>query len=281
MKKKFAFVLMPFSKKFNDIYSFGIKGACEEIGVYCERVDEQIFSESILERVYNQINKADIIIADMSEKNPNVFYETGYAHALNKNVILLTKRAEDIPFDLQHYPHIIYSDQIIDLKQQLVRRLNYFTSSESSQQVNVFESIDIIVNGINIKDIKKLQIIGTGLSMFDKYEDFELEFAFKNTAYDIYDTEPTIQLKLPNGLLDDDFYRDKVIKLPDGKVLYKVGNIPKIFPGAWTDYRNKFSIENDKLQKCNFKTELIFSTRYGTFVYDFELELLPSHKSIF
>jgi len=43
--KPFVFVLMPFKPEFNDIYTFGIKGAAEEAGVYAERIDEQIFAE--------------------------------------------------------------------------------------------------------------------------------------------------------------------------------------------------------------------------------------------
>ena len=45
----------------------------------------------------------------MTGMNPNVFYEVGYAHALNKRVILLTETAEDIPFDLKHTPHVVYA----------------------------------------------------------------------------------------------------------------------------------------------------------------------------
>lgn len=88
--KPFVFVLMPFDKKFDEIYKLGIKSACIEAGAYCERVDEQIYTENMLDRIYNQIAKADIVISEMTGRNPNVFYETGYAHALGKQVILLT-----------------------------------------------------------------------------------------------------------------------------------------------------------------------------------------------
>ena len=80
--KPFVFVLMPFAEQFDDVYQLGIKAACEEAGAYCERVDEQIFEEIILSRVYNQITKADLIVAEMTGRNPNVFYEVGYALAL-------------------------------------------------------------------------------------------------------------------------------------------------------------------------------------------------------
>ena len=55
--KTFVFVLMPFSDKFVDIYELGIKAACKDAGAYCERVDEQIFTDSILQRIFNQIAK--------------------------------------------------------------------------------------------------------------------------------------------------------------------------------------------------------------------------------
>jgi len=72
---------MPFSKEFEGIY-FGIKEACKSTGNHCERVDEQAFNGTILSRIYNQIAKADLIISEITGRNPNVFYETGYAHAL-------------------------------------------------------------------------------------------------------------------------------------------------------------------------------------------------------
>lgn len=110
--RPFVFVLMPFDRTFADTYQLGIKAACEAAGAYCERVDEQVFTENVLARIINQIAKADIVVADMSDRNPNVFYETGYAHALGKTVILLTRRSEDIPFDLRQYPHIVYATAV-------------------------------------------------------------------------------------------------------------------------------------------------------------------------
>ena len=77
--KPFAFVLMPFEAGFDDIYKLGIQATAKDCGIVAERVDEQSFSETILERIYRQIGSADFIIADMTGRNPNVFYEVGYA----------------------------------------------------------------------------------------------------------------------------------------------------------------------------------------------------------
>lgn len=128
----FAFVLMPFSNSFDDTYKLGIKAAASECGIVVERVDEQIFhNQQILDRIYNQIDVADFIIADMSERNPNVFYEVGYAHARQKPCILLTKEAGDIPFDLKHRRHIIYEGSISKLKHALVADINAISAEIS------------------------------------------------------------------------------------------------------------------------------------------------------
>jgi nucleoside 2-deoxyribosyltransferase len=69
--------------------------------------------KAFLRGFYRQIELADIVIADMTGQNPNVFYEVGYAHAKGKLCILLTSDAADIPFDLKHQRHIVYGKSIV------------------------------------------------------------------------------------------------------------------------------------------------------------------------
>jgi hypothetical protein len=149
--KPFVFVLMPFASNFDDIYNLGIESACKDAGTYCERVDKQIFTESILERVYNQIHKCDIIIADMSGKNPNVFYEVGYAHAINKRTILVTNDANDIPFDLKHFPHIVYNNSISSLKNELTKRIKYFIENPDKGTPADLDALEVHVQGQNVE----------------------------------------------------------------------------------------------------------------------------------
>jgi hypothetical protein len=124
--KPFAFVIMPYGSEWTDTYELGIEPACSEAGTECDRVDKQIFLESILERIYGEIERADLVIAEMTGRNPNVFYETGYAHGLGKPVMLLTKTADDIPFDLRHLPHVVHDGSIATLKRELKRRVEWF-----------------------------------------------------------------------------------------------------------------------------------------------------------
>jgi hypothetical protein len=124
-KELFAFVLMPFDPRFDDLYKFGIKGPAAELGILAERVDEQLFREGILERIYRQIDVADIVIAEMTGQNPNVFYEVGYAHGKGKLCILSTASADDIPFDLKQRRHIVHNNSIQTLKAQLTEELSW------------------------------------------------------------------------------------------------------------------------------------------------------------
>jgi hypothetical protein len=143
--KPFVFVLMPFDPKFDDIYKFGIKGAAEEIGAFAQRLDEQIFDEGMVERIFNQISKADVIVADMTGQNPNVFYEAGYAHALGKIAILLTQDAKDIPFDFKNRPHIVYGGIISKLKSELIPRLQWAVTSsrDTVEHVDFAKGVDV------------------------------------------------------------------------------------------------------------------------------------------
>jgi hypothetical protein len=150
--KPFIFVLMPFDEKFNDLYEFGIQGAAKEVNAYAERVDNQIFNENILDRIFNQINKADVIVADMTGRNPNVFYEVGYAHALGKIVLLLTQNTNDIPFDLKHRQHIIYAGQIAKLRNALVERLTWAIGESKKQRRYLSERFLVSIFGTEIQE---------------------------------------------------------------------------------------------------------------------------------
>lgn len=152
--KPFIFVLMPFEKKFDDIYAFGIREAAEAAGAYAERLDEQIFTKSMLERIFNQINKADVIVADMTARNPNVFYEVGYAHALGKTVILLTQDSDDIPFDLKHRQHTVYQGSIKDLRESLEPKLRWaIERSREQSSTSMSTSLSISIDDKPLPDV--------------------------------------------------------------------------------------------------------------------------------
>jgi hypothetical protein len=62
-----------------------------------------------MDQVWEGISSAKVLVAELTSRNPNVFYELGLAHALRKPVVLVSSREDDVPFDLQHI-RVIYYD---------------------------------------------------------------------------------------------------------------------------------------------------------------------------
>lgn len=220
--------MMPFDKSFDDIYQLGIKTACDEAGAYCERIDEQIFDENIMERIYNQIAKADLIVADMSGRNPNVFYEVGYAHAIGKKVVLITNNGNDIPFDLKQYHHVIYNS-IVYIKDKLTERIRWYVANPSENKEETKNPFKVIIRGVEIPS-----------------DDFIEEFPYHNGGCSLYFSvcncsDMIIDGKdIAVGVISDRIISrvdnildskgvDKSSFLADGKNLHIITNVNKFF----------------------------------------------------
>lgn len=105
--RKVCFVLIPFSEEFKQAYE-SIKAAVTLAGFTCYRADEIFQTRSIIQIIYDWIGRAEIVVADLTGRNPNVFYELGYAHALGKSTVLVTQDRNDVPFDLRHRQYVLY-----------------------------------------------------------------------------------------------------------------------------------------------------------------------------
>jgi hypothetical protein len=103
-----CFVIMPFSKEFTDLYEDHIKPLVNNLGFSSLRGDELFGTGIIIDDIWEHINRANFLIADVTGRSPNVFYELGLAHAIGKDVIILTRTMDDVPFDTKHIRHIVY-----------------------------------------------------------------------------------------------------------------------------------------------------------------------------
>lgn len=121
-KSKTCFVIMPFSPELHYFYLY-MKKYIEEIhNICCERADDQVLTIPILDKINDSIQNADVIIADCSGRNPNVFYELGIAHAQGKKVILITKDPTDkAPSDIRHFEFVKYD---LDKDTEFLKKLD-------------------------------------------------------------------------------------------------------------------------------------------------------------
>jgi hypothetical protein len=101
LNPQLCFVLMPFAEKFQPIYDDHIRPTVERTGLRCERADEIRGPNLISWDIWERVNRARFLVAELTDQNPNVFYELGLAHAISKDVILLTQSIDFVPFDLK------------------------------------------------------------------------------------------------------------------------------------------------------------------------------------
>lgn len=106
-----AFVIMPFDVGFQSVYDKLIVPALEGVGYDVKRADSDLDQQNVLKDVVRGIAQADLVVAELTSRNPNVLYELGLCHALRKNAVLITQSIDDIPFDLRSYRVIRYSTQ--------------------------------------------------------------------------------------------------------------------------------------------------------------------------
>ncbi len=110
VEEDLCFIVMPFSiESLNIVYEDFIRPTLvDRCHLRAERGDDVFGSNVIMDDITKSIRKARIIIADLTGRNANVFYEVGIAHALNKQVLLMTQSIDDVPFDLRHRRALVY-----------------------------------------------------------------------------------------------------------------------------------------------------------------------------
>lgn len=100
-------VMMPFQAEFDPVYA-ALQGAITSVGLKPMRADDFWEHHFVIQDIVNLIIRARIVICDCTGRNPNVFYEAGIAHALGKEVVLITQFEHDVPFDLRHIRYVKY-----------------------------------------------------------------------------------------------------------------------------------------------------------------------------
>lgn len=121
-----CFMMMPFGGWFDKYYQEIYVPAIKDAGFEPVRADELFNTGSVVEQIWEQIEKAKVLLADLTDKNANVFYELGLAHAARKPVVFTAGKVEDVPFDLRHLRVIIYETREPDWAITLKRSVTDF-----------------------------------------------------------------------------------------------------------------------------------------------------------
>jgi hypothetical protein len=117
-----AFVAMPFSTEFEDVFNYGIAPPVRASGLLCERIDQAVFTGSILDRMKERIRSARLVVADLTDANANVYLEVGFAWAAAVPTVLVHRADSDPKFDVQSERCLSYGN-ITELEKRLTEEL--------------------------------------------------------------------------------------------------------------------------------------------------------------
>jgi len=157
---RLCFVIMPFSEERTEVYKHGIAPACQRAGFAAVRVDELKGHFNINRKIIEHIFSSDAVIAEISDHNPNVFYEMGVAHAIGNKTIMIAQNAKALPFDISNYRCLIYKQSVDGLKQlqeEIVESLHELEkwSRQPSNPVQDFKPYDAFVSAGAVETLRR------------------------------------------------------------------------------------------------------------------------------
>lgn len=120
-----VFAAMPFAGEYDDVYFVAMAFAAYQAAAVVRRTDKESFEGDVVTQVHELIRKSVAVIADISECKPNVMYEVGYAHALDRPTVLIcSTQLEDLPFDIRNWNVLPYmKGRTFELREKLSKRL--------------------------------------------------------------------------------------------------------------------------------------------------------------
>lgn len=210
-----AFLIMPFAAKFDEIHAL-LKDICISCRIECKRADDVFQQRPILENILNGICRSEIIIADLSGKNANVFYEIGIAHSLKdeNSIILISRNIKDVPFDLRHLPCILYNTK--NLTALKVALKNKIMACRKSVQIDGF-----LRNYLRNNDLKDT-IISTFINTSRKKSESLHE------ALVILLNQKTQYINYTNEVIRDLFIHLTILEEYNSNILKKVVELLKV-----------------------------------------------------
>lgn len=204
MKEKVCFVVCPIGEAGSEIrnnadklFKYIIKPVCEKCGFRPERSDIINEAGSITKKIIDDLKASDLVIADISGHNPNVFYEMGFRNCTGKPIIHLRTKGEKIPFDVNTVRTFEYDltdlDNVDEIKRRLEQTISTFSFEDKDDQVDdknvndqllsqgifsilyqIQDSIEELKNQVARKDTETIQtIMQTSLNNASKEESLE------------------------------------------------------------------------------------------------------------
>jgi len=178
--------------RLDKLQKYIVEPSCEKFGYVCERADQLPRAGTITTHIIECLMEYELVIADLSDLNPNVFYELAIRHAVNKPVILIAEKGTKIPFDISHERVIYYSTDVEDSYKAQVMLHKFIENVES----NKYENESPLKTKIQIETTKTTSEIEAIEKIYEKID--KLYWEMKSQ------TNKEIPINISN--IDDDAY---------------------------------------------------------------------------
>lgn len=151
-KSKICFVICPISDEGSEprirsdkLMKYLIEPVCKELNFTPIRIDTVAHNNSITEEIFKYLNEAELVISDITDHNPNCFYESGYRAALRKPIIFIKNKDVKIPFDIANiriYDYDLDVEAADIFKKSLIENIKFlnFTNTEESKKLEKNEN---------------------------------------------------------------------------------------------------------------------------------------------
>lgn len=147
---KKCFVVSPIGEDGSDIrrnadqlFNHIIKPVCEKCGFKAIRIDHENTPDSITQGILDSLFKYDLVIADLTGHNPNVFFEIGYRASIGKPIIHLKRKGESIPFDVSSIRTFDYDltdlDVVEETRERLEKAILSFIYEDDLDEIEEFD----------------------------------------------------------------------------------------------------------------------------------------------
>jgi hypothetical protein len=239
--KPVCFVIQAFDGgKFDRRYIETIRPALVKAGVDPQRADEILGLNPIIEKIEKAIESAAICVAEVSEDNPNVWLELGYALALNRPTVILCDRAirSKLPFDVQHRPVIFYRTDSKSGYDELEREIVKYVATQLASETIVRKATVLKIGQENASDLEQFEVIILTIAftmwptLAGTVSHWELEKALKARGFN------PIALALGvTGLLKRSFLLERLVEVEENQFERNEEKHYQISPDgiAWID----------------------------------------------
>ena len=159
----------PTRERSDNVYKYLIAPVCEELGYRPVRVDHVNAVDNINETVINYLKTAPMVIADMTEHNPNAFYELGFRQARELPLVPIIKVGERLPFDVITTRTVFYDTDVAKIEESKENLRAKIQSFENFEMPESRAERSLTLDDLNDNLTKKLNKI---LNLLEKQQSY-------------------------------------------------------------------------------------------------------------